>query len=86
MVLLLKIIKQYIIIVKKTGNLHVKVYDTYDFNPNEDNPLVVAGRNKMLKEELKPFFTIHDIIIPKEKLKELWKQIKTNLIRTQRLY
>ena len=55
MVLLLKIIKQYIIIVKKTGNLHVKVYDTYDFNPQEDNPFVVAGKNKMLDGELKPF-------------------------------
>ena len=57
----------------KNGNLHVKVYDTYDFNPKEDNPFVIAGKNKMLEGELKPFFTIHDIIIPKEKLKELWK-------------
>ena len=54
--------------------LLVKVYDTYDFNPGEkDKPLVMAGKNKMLEGELKPFFTIHDIIIPKEKLKELWK-------------
>jgi len=58
----------------KNGNLHVKVYDTYDFNPEEKNkPLVMAGKNKMLEGELKPFFTIHDIIIPMEKLKELWK-------------
>jgi len=57
----------------KNGNLHVKVYDTYDFNPKDDNPFVIAGKNKMLDGELKPFFTIHDIIIPKEKLKELWK-------------
>ena len=55
------------------GNLHVKVYDTYDFNPNEDNPFVVAGKNTMLKGELKPFFTIHDIIVPKGILDELWK-------------
>jgi hypothetical protein len=60
--------------IDKNGNLHVKVYDTYDFNPEEENkPLVMAGKNKMLDGELKPFFTIHDIIIPKEKLKELWK-------------
>ena len=58
----------------KNGNLHVKVYDTYDFNPKEDNPLVVTGKKKMLEGELKPFFTIHDIIIPKEKLDELWKE------------
>ena len=57
----------------KNGNLHVKVYDTYDFNPEEDNPLIIAGKNKMLDRELKPFFTIHDIIIPKEKLDELWE-------------
>ena len=60
--------------IDKNGNLHVKVYDTYDFNPEEENkPLVMAGKNKMLEGELKPFFTIHDIIIPKETLKELWK-------------
>ncbi len=60
--------------IDKNGNLHVKVYDTYDFNPEEENkPLVMAGKNKMLEGELKPFFTIHDIIIPKEKLDELWK-------------
>ena len=74
MVLLLKKIKLCIITVKKTGNLHVKVYDTYDFNPEEKNkPLVMAGKNKMLEGELKPFFTIHDIIIPREILDELWK-------------
>ena len=33
----------------------------------------MAGKNKMLEGELKPFFTIHDIIIPKEILDELWK-------------
>ena len=59
--------------IDKNENLHVKVYDTYDFNPKEDSPLIIAGKNKMLDGELKPFFTIHDIIIPKEKLKELWK-------------
>ena len=60
--------------IDKNGNLHVKVYDTYDFNPEEKNkPLVMAGKNKMLEGELKPFFTIHDIIIPRKKLKELWK-------------
>ena len=57
----------------KNGNLHVKIYDTYDFNPKDDNPFVIAGKKKMLDGELKPFFTIHDIIIPKETLKELWK-------------
>ena len=57
----------------KDGNLHVKMYDTYDFNKNENNPLIKAGVNKMDKGELKPFFSIYDIIIPKDKLDEIWK-------------
>ena len=57
----------------KEGNLHIKMYDTYDFNKNENSPLIKAGANKMDKGELKPFFTIHDIIIPKNKLDEIWK-------------
>ncbi len=52
----------------KEGNLHIKMFDTYDFNKGE-NILVEAGRVKMLEKELKPFFTIHDIIIKKEELK-----------------
>ena len=57
----------------KDGNLHIKMYDTYDFNKDENSPLIKAGANKMDKGELKPFFTIHDIIIPKNKLDEIWK-------------
>ena len=57
----------------KEGNLHIKMYDTYDFNKDENSPLIKAGANKMDKGELKPFFTIHDIIIPKNKLDEIWK-------------
>lgn len=56
----------------KEGNLHVKMYDTYDFNKNENSPLIKAGVNQMEKGSLKPFFTIHDIIIPKNKLDEIW--------------
>ena len=57
----------------KNGNLHVKMYDTYDFNKNEDNPLIKAGVSQMEKGNLKPFFTIHDIIVPKNILDEIWK-------------
>ena len=46
---------------------------SYDFNKNENSPLIKAGANKMDNGELKPFFTIHDIIIPKNKLDEIWK-------------
>ena len=57
----------------KNGNLHVKMYDTYDFNKNEDSQLIKAGVSQMEKGNLKPFFTIHDIIIPKNILDEIWK-------------
>ena len=57
----------------KNGNLHVKMYDTYDFNKNEDSPLIKAGVSQLEKGNLKPFFTIHDIIIPKNILDEIWK-------------
>lgn len=50
----------------KEGNLHIKMYDTYDFNKTEKSILVKAGANQMEKGNLKPFFTIHDIIIKKE--------------------
>ena len=37
------------------------------------NPLIKAGVNQMEKGNLKPFFTIHDIIVPKNILDEIWK-------------
>ena len=52
--------------IDNQGNLHLYMFDTYDFNKNEPNPKIEAGRRQMLKENLKPFFTIHEIIIPKE--------------------
>lgn len=57
----------------KEGNLHVKMYDTYDFNKDEDNAFVRAGADQMEKGNLKPYFSIYDIIIPKNKLDEIWK-------------
>ena len=46
------------------------MFDTYDFNKNESNPKVEAGRRQMLKGNLKPFFTIHEIILSKEEMKK----------------
>ena len=57
----------------KEGNLHVKMYDTYDFNKNATDALNKAGRREMEKGNLKPYFSIHDIIISKDKLDEIWK-------------
>lgn len=57
----------------KQGNLHIKMYDTYDFNKNATDALNIAGRREMEKGNLKPYFSIHDIIISKDKLNEIWK-------------
>ena len=57
----------------KEGNLRVKMYDTYDFNKNATDALNIAGRKEMEKGNLKPYFSIHDIIISKDKLDEIWK-------------
>ena len=59
--------------IDKEGNLRIKVYDTYDFNKTNPTPANQAGRNQMLKGNLKPFFTIHDITIPKKDINKLWK-------------
>ena len=56
----------------KEGNLHLKIYDTYDFNKGE-NALIQAGREEMFKGNLKQFFTINDIMIPKQKVDEIFK-------------
>ncbi len=60
------------IFLDEKGNLHIKMYDTYDFNKNEKSKLIRAGASQMEKGVLKPFFTIHDIIIPKDILDEIW--------------
>ena len=46
--------------------------DTHDFN-NEDNILIKAGRRQMLKGNLKPFFTIHEITIQKNEADKILK-------------
>ncbi len=55
----------------KDGNLHIKMYDTYDFNKNNLTTLNQAGREQLSRGVLKPFFTVHDIIIPKDDLQKL---------------
>ena len=60
--------------VDKQGNLHLKIFDTYDFNKEAKDFLNKAGREEMLKGNLKPFFTIHDILIPKSELDKIWNE------------
>ena len=42
--------------IDNQGNLHLKIYDTYDFNKKADDFLNKAGRNQMEKGSLQPFF------------------------------
>ena len=54
------------------GNLHIQMFDTYDFNKDNHTPLNQAGRNQMIRGTLKPSFSIHDIIIPNYVINEIW--------------
>lgn len=47
----------------KNGNLKLYMFDTYEFNKNETNPAVEAGRRKMLKGDLKGYYTLHEITL-----------------------
>jgi len=58
----------------KRGNLHLYMFDTYDFNKGE-NAKLEAGRRQMLKGNLKGFFSIHEIVIKKKDLEKYGLQI-----------
>ena len=58
----------------KRGNLHLYMFDTYDFNKGE-NAKVEAGRRQMMKGNLKGFFSIHEIVIKKKDLEKYGLQI-----------
>lgn len=60
----------------KEGNLHLKIYDTYDFNKNAPDFLNKAGRHEMEAGYLKPYFSIHDIIINKNEINDILKEWK----------
>jgi len=57
----------------ENGDLRFKIYDTYDFNKNASDFLNKAGSETMEKGELKPFFTVHVIVIKKEDSGKIWK-------------
>ena len=48
-------------------NLHAKIIDTYDFNPNEKHILVQTARDLQEKSKLETFYTITEIKIPYNK-------------------
>jgi len=43
-----------------------KIIDTYDFNPGERNPLVIAGNILQEANKIENYFVIIDIVVPKE--------------------
>ncbi len=53
--------------VDENGNLRLYMFDTYDFNKGE-NAKVEAGRRKMMKGELKGYYTVHEILISQDEL------------------
>ena len=60
--------------IDKQGNLHLKVFDTYDFNKDAKDFLNKAGREEMEKGNSKPYFTIHDVLIPKDELDKIFSK------------
>lgn len=57
--------------IDKNGNLHLYMFDTYDFNKGE-SAQVEAGRRQMMKGNLKGQFSLHEIVVSKDELGELW--------------
>lgn len=55
------------------GEIEFYVLDTYDFNKGEGNPYVVIGRGLQEWGIIVPYFSIHHVVIPKEKSEEYLK-------------
>ncbi len=58
---------------KKNGDLELYVTDVYDFNKNDNNPMVRAGRRLQDRGEIIPYFIIYHVIIPKNEIREIRK-------------
>lgn len=56
---------------RKNGDLELYVTDVYDFNKNDNNPMVRAGRRLQDKGEIKPYFIIYHVIIPKKEIRNI---------------
>ncbi len=56
---------------KKNGDLELYVTDVYDFNNNDTNPMVIAGRRLQDRGEIKPYFIIYHVIIPKKEIRNI---------------
>ena len=50
--------------VDSMGNLHTKILDTYNFNPNETDWKVKTARELQEKKKIQTYYTIIEIMIP----------------------
>lgn len=57
------------------GNLKLYMFDTYDFNKNE-NAAVEAGRRRMEKGKLKGYYTLHEITLTREEIDDIMKNTR----------
>ena len=48
--------------VNKNGDIELDIVDVYDFNEGEPNEKVRVGRDRQERGEIKPYFSINDII------------------------
>ena len=52
--------------INKNGEIDLLVTDVYDFNDDKDaSDLIKTGRNRQEKGQIKPYFYIYHVIIPK---------------------
>ena len=52
--------------INKNGDIELYIADIYDFNEYDKRPLVMIGRDRQEKGEIKPYFIIYHVIIPKD--------------------
>ena len=57
--------------INKNGDIELYVTDTYDFNKGERTGAPAVGRDRQEKGEIKPYFAVYHVIIPKDKYNKI---------------
>ncbi len=60
--------------INKNGDIDLLVTDVYDFNKNDPSDLVQVARERQDRGEIKPYFIIYHVIIPKRTILKDKKQ------------
>ncbi len=72
--------------INKKGDMDFLVTDVYDFNKNDPSDLVQVARNRQDKGEIKPYFIIYHVIIPKNSiLKEEKNEMILKILKSRRV-